>query len=108
MFTCVGVGSASTRSTYTIAHPTHQHHMTCQAVIRSALVVFKHGSVVFFNVDEAVQSRYLHALARHCGEVVPQAHRCVACFGGWGLLWCTPDAVGPCRRKDHHSLPTHS
>jgi hypothetical protein len=47
-------------------------------VIRSALVVFKHGSVVFFNVDGTLQSRYLHALARHCGEVVPQAHRSVS------------------------------
>ncbi len=45
------------------------------AALRSALVVFKHGSVVFFNVPDAVQARYLHAMTRHCGEVVPQSHR---------------------------------
>jgi hypothetical protein len=30
--------------------------------------VFKHGSVVFFNVDEAMQSKYLHGTMRHCGK----------------------------------------
>lgn len=58
-----------------ISEPPNAHASQPQAVVRSALVVFKHGSVVFFNVEEALQSRYLHALARHCGEVVPQAHR---------------------------------
>jgi uncharacterized Rmd1/YagE family protein len=43
--------------------------------VKSAVVVFKHGSVVFFNVDDQKQARYLHAMTRHCGEVVPQSHR---------------------------------
>lgn len=38
-----------------------------QECVRSAVVVFKHGSVVFFNVDEAVQTKYLHSIMRHCG-----------------------------------------
>ena len=43
--------------------------------VKSAVVVFKHGSVVFFNVGDDKQARYLHAMTRHCGEVVPQSHR---------------------------------
>lgn len=64
-----------TTKTHLTSEPPNAHASQQQAVVRSALVVFKHGSVVFFNVEEALQSRYLHALARHCGEVVPQAHR---------------------------------
>lgn len=43
--------------------------------MRSAMVVFKHGSVVFFNVNEKEQTEYLRAVTRHCGEVVAQTHR---------------------------------
>jgi hypothetical protein len=32
------------------------------------MVVFKHGSVVFFNVNEKEQTEYLRAVTRHCGE----------------------------------------
>lgn len=59
---------------YTHVH-TYTYTHTTASSFRSALVIFKHGSVVFFNVDDHTQSKYLHSLTRHCGEVVPQSHR---------------------------------
>lgn len=31
------------------------------------MVVFKHGSVVLFNVEEDRQTKYLHGIMKHCG-----------------------------------------
>ncbi|TFJ81273.1 hypothetical protein NSK_007234 [Nannochloropsis salina CCMP1776] len=55
--------------------------------VQSALVVFKHGSVVFFNVPDGEQAKYLHSLSRHCGEVVPQSHRFRETLECWVRPW---------------------